>query len=103
MREIDRRRADMDFLQIDEPRRSGAIDDEVARMGVSQRHGERLIALGEGQRHAAHQAKLLGDLGARPGIGHGLVEEAHGILLDRFKRLDERILLARNRHSRRRQ
>ena len=33
-----------------------AIDDEVAGMRVGQRHGERLRALGEGERHAAHQA-----------------------------------------------
>ncbi len=87
----------MHLLEIDEPGESGALDDEVAGMGIGQGDGKRLRALAESERHAAHQPQLLGDLGARAGVGHGLVEEAHGAELDRFQGLGKRILLARDR------
>src|ERR1700682_3256159 len=95
MREIDRGRADMDFLQIYEPGESAAIDAEVGGVRVGQRHGERLRAPGEGERHAAHQPELLGDLRPRARVGYGLVEEAHGVEFDCFQSLQEWIFLAR--------
>ena len=90
----------MDLLEIDEPGDAVTIDDEVAGMGVGQRHRERLRrAWPSAGAMPRISAQLLGDLGARAGVGHGLVEEAHGVQLDRFQRLEERICLARDRRA----